>query len=349
MIEISAYKQSMTPSPVTARVASLSSWLVLLLLCTLTSACEHKHKPEQSWEVAVKGIYAGAFTPDSKMSLIGSITHGASLWRVSDNERLFNWNHKQGTNTNVIAAAFSPEGNFAFTADHQTMVLWSTSSGKALTFWTAPNEVLAVDLTPEANFALLGLADHSVVLYDVKRGGIKRTFYHKNRVRSVKLSADGKLAVSGSEDETAKLWNVNDGKLIHSWQHSNEVRLVGISPKGDKAVSVSKYDKAVVWDANTGAPIGEIPLQAHQLRRGLTFTSVVFSRDGELLLTGNSDRTVQLWETKTLRELQSWELPKRDAWKPTSASVVALSFSESPDHFYAIASNGFIHRLQRNP
>ncbi len=314
-------------------------------LCALLSACDKGAQPQQSREVALKGTYAAAFSRGAEFALIGSISHGASLWQVKDHERLYNWNHKQGDITNVIAAAFSPEGAFAFTADHQTMVLWRTSDGKALTFWTAPNEVLSVDLTPQGNFALLGLADHSVVLYDVKKGGIVRTFYHKNRVRSVELSGDAKVAVSGSEDQTVKLWDLQSGKLIHNWQHDNEVRLVAITDAGDKVISVSKYDKAVLWDTKTGQALGHIPLGDFALRRGLTFTAVEFSEDGQRLLTGNSGRMVQLWDTRSLQELKRWTLPKRDPWKPTSATVSALSFSENADQFYAIASNGFVHKL----
>lgn len=324
---------------------SLLLRLFLLLAFSSLAACSGSEKPSESWEVAVKGVYSGAISSQAQFALIGSITHGASLWQVKDHERLYNWNHKKNIETNVTAAAFSPEEDFAFTADHQTMVLWNTRDGKAITFWTAPHEVLSVALSPQANFALLGLADHSLVMYDVKHGGIKRTFYHKNRVRSVDLSKNGRIAISGSEDNTAKLWDVTSGKLIFDWQHEDEVRLVAISPLGDKAISVSKYDKAMVWDARDGTAIGEVPLKSFALQRGLTFTVAKFSSDSRYLLTGSSDRLVQLWDAQKLTEIKRWMLPKRDALKPTSAAVTALAFSEDNTTFYAMASNGYLHTL----
>lgn len=317
------------------------------LIAVSLTGCYRGDAPEKSWEVAVKGTYSAALSDNGEFSLIGSIMHGGSLWQTEKGERLYNWNHRKGEYTNIIACGFSPDGRFALTAGHQTMVLWSTETGKAITFWTAPSEVESLDLTPNGDYALLGLADFSVVLFDVKRGGIERTFYHESRVRSVALSNDGKLALSGSEDQTARLWNVETGAELFNWKHEAEVVTVALSPAGDRALTVAKYDKAVIWNTQSGKAIGELPLGASAIRRGQAFTSAAFSSDGRLLLTGDSDRTVQLWDVASLKELHRWVVPKRDAWKPTAASVVAVSFSARSNRYYAIASNGFTHRLAR--
>lgn len=303
--------------------------------------------PDKSWENAVKGTYSATLSSDGKQAIIGSITHGGSLWHVAHNERRFDWNHQQGKFTNIIASSFSPEGQFALTADHQTMVLWNTSSGAPLTYWTTPSEVLDLALTPNGDYALLGLADHSAVLFDVKRGGIQRSFYHQGRVRSVALSADGKLAITGSQDQTAKLWDISNGKELFNWQHQDEVVTVAISADGLRALSVAKYDKAVIWNTQTGKAIGELPLRATAIKRGQSFTSARFSADAKRLLTGNSDRLVQLWNTSTLTELARWTVPKRELWKPTSSSIAALSFSDQSNQFIVIASNGFTHQISQ--
>ena len=321
--------------------------LLFLAGCLLLNGCGQGQAPSKSIEVAVKGLYSGALSDDGKLGVIGSIHHGGSLWRTTQNERLFNWNHKAGDTTNIIASGFSPEGDYALTADHQTMVLWSTTDGKALTFWTAPNEVLDVDLTSNGNFAFLGLGDNSAVLFDVKKGGIKRSFYHNNRVSAVALSDDGQLALTGDDDGVAKLWDVQQGKMLFEWTHEDQIVSVALSPQGDKAVTVAKYDKAVVWNTQTGKAINQFDLALSMVRRGQAFTSIRFSNDGKQLLTGNSDRKVQLWDSKTLTELSSWTVPKRDPWKPTSASIVAVSFSATSKQYIALSSNGFSHTLKR--
>lgn len=321
--------------------------LLAVVLGVCLAGCDSGSQPERSWEVAVKGTYSGALSDDGRLAVIGSITHGGSLWLSGKGERVYNWNHRQGEYSNIIACGFSPDGRFALTADHQTMVLWNTDNGKAITFWTAPSEVFSVDLTPDGNYALLGLGDFSVVLFDVKRGGVQRSFYHENRVRSVALSNDGKLALSGADDQVAKLWDLESGKERFTWQHDAEVLNVALSPRGDRALTVAKYDRAVIWDTASGKAVGELPLHSSAIKRGKTFTSSAFSADSQLLLTGNSDREVELWDTGSLQRLAHWTVPKRDPWKPTGASIVAVSFSEQKNRYYAIASNGFIHELKR--
>ena len=133
-------------------------WFGAMSLSVSLMACDAK-PPQQSWEVAAKGTYSAALSNDGQFSLIGSIYHGGSLWQTKTHERRYDWNHKAGEKTNVIASGFSPDGQFALTADHQTMVLWDTSNGEAVTYWIAPNEVMSVDLTPRGEAALLGLPD----------------------------------------------------------------------------------------------------------------------------------------------------------------------------------------------
>jgi len=321
----------------------LSGLLMLSLL-----GCSGGKAPQSSIEVASKGAQSAALSDDGQYISIGSIHHGGSLWRTNDGERLYNWNHKQGAFTTIVASDFSPDGRWALTSDLHTLVLWDMKDGQALRFWTAPGDVLSIALSNDGNFALLGLADHSAVLFDVKRGGIKRTFHHKNRVRSVDLSEDGRLAITGSEDYTAAVWDVASGKRLHQTMFNDDVQIVVLSPDGKLAMSAAKYDKALLWDTGTGQSLGEIPLAQEKLRRGVRFTAAKFSLDGRSLLTGRPDRIIQLWDTHSLNILGRWQVPKRDAWKPTSASIIAVGFGERDGNYLAVSSNGFVHQLSRD-
>lgn len=329
------------------KMANFLNKIALICSLFLLVACQQAQKPVKSWEYAVRGMYGGAIDKAGSKAVVGSILHGGSLWSMSDGERLYNWNHKAETQTEVIAAAFSPEGQFALTADDQTMVLWRSDIGSALTFWTAPNEVLDVALAPNAQWALLGLADNSAVIFDVKRGGVKRTFYHDGRVNAVALSEDGRLALTGGADGLAKLWDTETGQLRHRFQHDDEVVSVAISADGSKIFTGAKYDKAAVWNANTGEIMGEFSLRPSALKRGVMFECARFSPDGSQLLTGDVDRNVQLWQVSNLQQLAHWRLPKRELLKPSSAAVLAVGFTTRSDQYVVLASDGFGHLLKK--
>lgn len=325
------------------------SLLFLALICT---ACQKSPAPTQSTEVANVGLHAAALSDDGEHSVVGSIYHGGSFWRLSDNERLYNWNHTSDEPSTIIASDFSDDGSWALTSDPHTMVLWNIGTGQGARYWTAPAEVLDVELNRAGTLALLGLDDNTAVIFDVQRGGVRRTFAHQNRVRSVDFNKNSTLAITGSEDYTAAIWDTQSGKMLTKIKHNDDVQLVKLSDDGKIALSVSKYDKAILWDPRTAEQIAEIPLKAEHLRRGLRFTAARFSHDNQYLLTGRPDRIVQLWELSLddkdkLKEIQRWTLPKRNAWKPTNSAVLDVAFNDQNSTFYAVGSNGFVHTLKQ--
>ncbi|GAB1265581.1 WD40 repeat domain-containing protein [Aurantivibrio infirmus] len=270
------------------------------------------------------------------------------MWGTEKNERLFNWNHQAGQLSSLIAVDFSPDGKWALTAEVHTLVLWNREDGSAPRYWTAPGEVLDVALSANGNFALLGMSDHTAVIFDIRRGGILQKFQHNGRVRSVDLSSDNQIAITGSEDGSAVLWDMSTGKRLFELSHDEEVTQVLISADGKRALSAAKYDKTIVWDTTNGQVLGEIPIPKERLKRGVKFSAAQFNPDGSLLLTGLPDREVQLWNLTTFQEIDRWLVPKRDPWKPTSAAIIAVSFTTDPKRFKAMASNGFIHQLDRS-
>jgi len=276
----------------------------------------------------------GAIEDKGRFAVVGSVHHGVSLWRTSDNERLYDWNHKAKQDTTLISADFSPDGNWAVTTDTHTIALWNLADGTAPRYWQAPGEILSIKLSPDASHALLGLSDHTAVLFDIQNGGVKRTLNHNGRVRSVGLSSDGMLAITGSEDYTAVVWDLKTGEALQRKRHKDDVQLVAISADGSKAFSASKYDEAVI---------------CQNLKLGLRFTCARFSEDGKLLLTGRPDQIISLWEVEKVSLLAQWRAQKKKAWKPTGASIIDVAFAIANNNYYALTSNGFLLNLERIP
>ena len=322
------------------------SFSLLIAAALFLSGCEKATEPSSSWENAVQGLYTATLSKDGKYGIVGSINHGGSLWDMGSKERLFNWNHTKGEYTGIVAAAFSPEGRYAATASHRTIVLWEASTGKPVWFWTAPGDILSMALTPQGDYAVLGLDDYTAVLFDVKNGGVKRVFNHNGKVRSVSVSDDAKFILTGSDDETAKLWDVQTGETLHTWQHSNQLITTALSANGKYAFTAAQADKAIIWDAQTGAQVKEMPIKKSSYIAGAAYSAARFSDDETRLLTGTNSQLIQLWNISTGEEIKRWEATKKEKWKPTSATVLAVSFSSQSGRYFAIASNGLSHELK---
>ncbi len=310
-------------------------------LLLLLAGCSSGEGPQRSEEIATKGLYSAELSVDGRQALVGSIHHGGSFWNLEKHERLYGWNHQAQGFTNIVAAAISANGRYAATADERTIALWDTQTGENISFWTAPGDILDIELTDAADFAILGLADRTAVVFDIKRGGVVRTFVHEDRVHAVALAERSRLLMTGSEDFKARLWKVSSGELLHTWELENQVNVTAISRDGRFAFAASQADRAIIVDTGSGRIVSELPIDKYPYTAGASYTCARFSEDGSRLLTGASNRMVQLWNSSDARELGRWQGNKKDRWKPTNPTIMAVAFrGQSP---VAIGSGGLVY------
>jgi WD40 repeat protein len=315
-----------------------------VLALILQGGCSYGDKPVNQNEVAVQGLYSGTISTDGRYGVVGSIQHGGSLWDLQQHERLFNWNHSKGAYSDLVAAAFSPEGDYAITATQQDMVLWQVADGQPVWFWNASAGILDVALSPNGNWALLGLENNTALYFDIKNGGLKHTLRHPGRVRSVDVSDDGDWGLTGSDDNSARLWDLNTGDLVLRVEHGNGVNTVALSPSGQFAFSAGQLDKALIWRTGSGDVYHTLTTDESWVPQRISYTSAQFSANSDQLLTGTSSGLVQLWDVSAGKELRRWQLHKRELFRPTSATVYGLGFGNGV--YYAIASNGFVNELK---
>lgn len=309
----------------------------LLVLTGLLGGC-NDNPPSRSFELAAQGIYTGALSPDGRYALIGSLNHGASLWRT-DHERLFNWHHDAGQPADLVAAGFAPDASRAVTTDPRTLVVWDTASGSALAYWTTPAAVLDVTLLPAGEQVLMGLKDHSAILFDAESGEHIHTLLHQGVVGSVAVNGSGTRALTGSDDETAVFWDLTTGARLQRFQHNNPVRVVALSASGNTAFSAAQHQRLVIWDTTTGTAL-------HTLKaRNTGVTSARFSDDEQRLLLGYVNRRIELWSVQQGTLIDSWDAKARKPMHATGAAILAVGFH---NHGYlALAGDGRLLELDR--
>lgn len=313
---------------------------VLLAVATAVTGCA-RPAPTGAYDLAAQGIYTAALSADSDLALVGSLNHGGSLWNTRDHARLFNWNHRDGEFSQLVAAEFSPDGTRAVTTDPRTLVVWDTATGASIAYWTTPAAALDVAISDDGR-VLMGLEDHSAVLFDAASGRHLHTLLHQGVVGAVALSADGRWALTGSDDETAVLWNTETGEAVHRLPQDNPVRMVALSREGRYAFTAAQGRDVAVYDGASGERI------AHLSPRNAGVTSAAFSSDERYLLVGYVNRAVELWDVTTGQRVQRWNTGLRNPWHPTGTAVLAVGFSASPHRFYALAGDGRLLELSRS-
>jgi WD40 repeat protein len=324
-----------------AAIPKLLSTLLLptaILSSLFLTACGTGKQPERFDELARRGVHSLCLNQDGSFAFAGSIHHGGSLWRLQPFDRLYNWSHQEGKNSSIVSCDFSPEGNFVATTDNRTIALWNSKTGEAIWLWNAPDNIHDISLSNNGQYALLAMSDYTATLFDIKNGGIKRTFRHDGIVYDVSIDQQGVLAASASDDSSARIWNLNSGKQIQRLEHNNTVRSAEISANGRFVFTSALGDPGRLWDSETGKVISEFPINSG------FYSSARFSQDGLSLLTGSSAGKIQLWETKTAKLEQTWLAIPKNKWVSNNVLIEDVSFAKQG--YVASGSNGRVFYLK---
>ena len=185
--------------------------------------------------------------------------------------------------------------------------------------------VTSVAFSPDGCYALSGLSDNTLRLWDVSNGRELRSIYgHTGKITSVAFSPNGRYAISGSGDKTIILWEIHTGKNIRSFSgHDGVVTSVAFSLDGFYILSGSNDKTLKLWNMPTG--INVRTFSGHTA----WVVSVAFSPDGRHALSGSRDKTMKLWDVKTGQEVRSFSGHR---WQVSSVAF-------SPDGRYILSGS----------
>ncbi|HJR07877.1 MAG TPA: caspase family protein [Pyrinomonadaceae bacterium] len=169
------------------------------------------------------------------------------------------------------------------------------------------SNALSVECSPDGKTLAVG-GMNTVTLWDIATGKQSRTLSgHAFSVLAIAYSPDGKLLASGSgvygKSGQVKLWDAATGQLLHevNLPASGLVFSLKFSPDGKTIAAGSgiqgRVGAVTLFDAATLAEIRT--LSGHT-----DFVSTVaYSLDGKLIVSGSWDRTLKVWDAQTGAEL----------------------------------------------
>ena len=334
---------------------SLMLLSVSMFLCVPQTAAEYEpytqlSLPEGAKARLGKGRLTGdiAYSPDgTRLAVASSI--GIWMYDAQTGEAL---DLLTGHTGDVLSVSFSPDGTtLASGSRDRTIRLWNAETGEHLhTLIGHTDAVNSVSFSPDGNTITSGgdWDDTTIRLWNAETGEHLRTLKgHTSRVSSVSFSPDGTTIASGSWDNTIRLWDMVTGAHKQTFTgHTDGVNSVSFSPDGATITSGSGDDTVRLWDVATGTLKATLIRNEDMDRRDdweqvpiriQGVNSVVFSPDGTILVSGDHDHTVCLWDVAT-GILKSILTQHQD-------SVLSVSFS--PDGtILASGGNDGIVKLQ---
>jgi WD40 repeat protein len=216
-------------------------------------------------------VESAAFSSDGRLTLSGYSDGTLRLWNIAGQVEFRRF---ATDGTPLAAVAVSPDGRRLLTGDMTDAVtLWDVESGEEIRRFqgdalaVSPN---AIAFSPDGNYALVGSGD----------------------------------AFGGTETRSLVLWDLETGEEIRRFEgHRFVLRSVVISPDGRTALAGSQSQtlgdegELILWDLETG----------EQIRRFDTtddITSIAFSADGSLALTGSAYfANAALWDVASGQEI----------------------------------------------
>jgi WD40 repeat protein len=206
--------------------------------------------------------------------------------------------------TDVVAViGWSTTGKLLATGGRDKSArVWESPGGKPLrTLADHGGVVTAVAVAGDGKVAT-GCADKAVRVWGAKGDQPTQSLAgHRNTVTAVAWSRDNRTLASGSTDRDVILWSADTGKRLRTLEHPSEVQCLAFSPDGSKLAVGSVDDRLRVYQVSTGK-------QLHEWEKGgspQNVSAVVWSADGQFVLAGRGNHTLQYWSLKANRDVQN--------------------------------------------
>lgn len=273
------------------------------------------------------------FSPDGKTIVTTSPDSTARLWDVATGKPLFVIRSK-GVSS---GAAFSPDGRILVTSGSiATAHLWDTSTGTAigdLRGHTAP--LNAVAFSRDGKLIISSGDDHTARIWDVATLSTTQILTgNEDEVLWASFSPDSTLAVTAGKDKSVRLWDVRTGQELYNFEgHARQVRRAIFSPDGKLIASSTQdqRDKGIrIWDVAQRKLLRFIETPA-------TVLGLDFSPDGKMLVAGDSDSTMRLWDVESGAEIRHQEGHTKKvtavAYSP-DGKVIATAGSDEEVHLW---------------
>ncbi|MDM8520917.1 WD40 repeat domain-containing protein [Anaerolineales bacterium HSG6] len=233
----------------------------------------------------------------------------------------------------AFSLAYSPDGTkLAIGFQEGGIEIWDTESLSRLQTLEGHTEgsiITDLAFSPDGETLASSGADRMARLWQVSTGELLHALDgHGGLVKAVSFSKDGATLATASWDTKINLWQVSTGELDQTYDHyPNSVNDAQFSPNGITLASVAGNTLGL-WQLSDDTLIGNANGHLGTVKQ------VLFSSDGETMITSGDDRTVRLWQASdgtALKSLEMGYVPYTIALLPTDNNIIAINNGSNVD------------------
>ncbi len=236
-------------------------------------------------------VYAAAISPDGNMLVTGGLDHKITSWQLNTKtflRPLLSPNSPYSHLGFISCLTFSRDRKILASASgDKTIRLWGGYSGELKRTLNGHSDtVYAIAISPDGEMIASGSADKTIRVWSLNSFEQPRILTgHSGCVTAVAITPDGKIIVSGSTDATIKLWDIHSRELLRTINgESDQILSIAIAPDG-QTIASSSSKSVKIWHLDSGKLIDTLS----------GINPVVFSPDGQKLITGSKGGLMKIW------------------------------------------------------
>ncbi|OAX40179.1 WD40 repeat-like protein [Rhizopogon vinicolor AM-OR11-026] len=213
----------------------------------------------------------------------------------------------------IRSVCFSPDGNFLATAAEDKQIrIWDIAKKRIRNAFDGHRqEIYSLDFSSDGRLIVSGSGDATVRIWDMVDGSSKvltnndvDPVNNDGGITSVAISPNRRLVAAGSLDTFVRIWDVATGMLIERLRgHRDSVYSVAFMPDGKGLISGSLDKTLKYWDISSLVASKNLAANSQCTMNFQGHTdyvlSVTASHDGQWIVSGSKDRSVQFWDSRT--------------------------------------------------
>jgi WD40 repeat protein len=278
----------------------------------------------QRFVVRQPALHQVVFSPDARFIAAGA-GKTVHVWEVATGQEIQRFALRTGT---LGVLAFSPDGQFLLVGESYLLTnrsaaahLWNTTTGQEIQRFAGHiRSVIAAAFSPDGRFVLTKGVEATVHVWEVATGReVQRLTLQTGAIAA--FSFDSKFVLTLGQEGHSEKPGVLNNLTVSFWDivTGQEVqRLTGYTAKID-ANDISAnflsngrfivirgmfdWNPTLLLDTATGQEVSRLESLASEV------SSVDFSPDGRLMLTGSRNGTVHLWDTVSGQGVRRFDVP----------------------------------------
>jgi eukaryotic-like serine/threonine-protein kinase len=256
---------------------------------------------EREWPLNGVGWFVN-FSADGRSIFSSFASTNAAVWSLADGQLVRELSGARGSL--AVSAPFLAglSVNPLMESRAATIQIWNHATGESVRELPEPGRVAA--LSPDGRWIAVGLARSNILLRELASDRVIATLETPVEAFSLAFAPDGsRLAMAGG-DKSIRVWNLPGSQSMAPVEAES-------TPPGVSTLPRTSPTRA-----------GSVLEEGHWLKTW----AVAFSPDGRRLASTSSDRSLRIWDTETMRPLETMSGHADEvwcvAWGPDGQSLI---------------------------